>query len=92
MRRVAAIFFAAALAGCAPFATVPQAAGKGEPAGPRVAICYNPLTSASPEVEKSAQLQCPAKRAATRVATDWRLNFCPLFLPARATFACAAEK
>lgn len=85
--------FALALAGCttlSPFATYPQAAQKAGLAGPRVAICYNPLASSASEVKKEAQEKCPAKRVAVRVATDWHLNYCPVLLPYRATFACAA--
>ena len=32
-----------------------------------------------------------AQYAAVRVDTDWKLDFCPLLLPARATFVCAPE-
>ena len=97
MKRVAlsALFLVAALSGCsavAPFATFPAAAQKGEPQGERVAICYSPLASGKTEVEKAAQGECPANTRAIRVASDWRLNYCPLLLPARVTFTCAARK
>jgi hypothetical protein len=88
----AAILLAAALAGCSPFATFPQAAQKNAVKGPRVAICYNPVASKESAVAKAAGEQCAANRVAVRVATDWHLNYCPLFLPARATFTCAAKK
>jgi hypothetical protein len=90
-----AFLLAAALAGCSafsPYATFPEEAKKGEPQGERVAICYNFLASAKGEVEKAAQQQCPEGTVAARVATDWRLDYCPLLLPARANFACIAKK
>jgi hypothetical protein len=90
-----AVLLAAALAGCSalsPYSTFPEEAKEGAPAGERVAICYNALATAKSEVSKAAQQQCPANTVATRVATDWRLDYCPLLLPARANFACVEKK
>ena len=87
--------FAAMLAGCSaldPFPTTPRAAQPGAPAAPRVAICYNRLTTSLPEVQAQAQQECSADAVASPVDTDWYLQNCPLLLPAHATFVCAAKK
>jgi hypothetical protein len=89
---VAGLAAAAGLAGCSafdPYPTFPQPAATGakEPGG-RVAICYEPVVSSGIEVQKAAQDECAAQTLATRVDTDWKLDYCPLFLPARATFVC----
>ena len=84
------------LAGCsalAPYPTYPRMAGPGEEATTlRVAICYDTLASSLDEVQVAAQQECPADTTATPLDTDWRLQYCPLLLPARATFVCAANK
>jgi len=93
-RRAAALLLigAATLAGCGvldPYPTAPRAAQPGAPPGPRVAICYNTLTTSLAEVEAEAQQECSANTIARPVDTDWYLQACPLLLPARATFVCA---
>ena len=60
-------------------------------AGPRVAICYNTLISSLAEVQQAAQQECAPETVATYSSTDWYLQFCPLLLPARATFVCAPK-
>jgi hypothetical protein len=84
------------LAGCsglAPYSTYPRMAGLGEEATAlRVAICYNTLVSSLDEVQVAAQQECPSETTATPIDTDWHLQYCPLLLPARATFVCAANK
>jgi len=99
MRRThapASVLVAAALAGCsalAPYPTYPRMAGPGEEAtASRVAVCYDALVSGPDEVQSVAQQECPAETTATHFDTDWRLESCPLLLPARATFVCAAKK
>ena len=86
----------ALLAGCSaldPYPVYPRAAEIGEvDAGPRVAICYDTLVSSLDEVERVAQEECAADRVATYSSTDWHLDYCPLLLPARATFVCAPKK
>ena len=86
----------AALDGCSalePYATYPRSAGPGEvDAGPRVAICYDTLVSSLDDVQKAAQEECAANTVATYSSTDWYLQYCPLLLPARATFVCASKK
>lgn len=87
-----------ALAGCTlldAYPTTPRAAQPGQPPGPRVAICYNTLTTSLAEVQAQAQKECSVgtpNSAATQVDTDWYLQNCPLLLPARATFVCTAKK
>ena len=85
-----------ALAGCsalAPYPTYPRMAGPGEEAtAPRVAVCYDTLVSTLDEVQAAAQQECPSDTTATPFDTDWYLQYCPLLLPARATFVCAAKK
>ncbi len=85
-----------ALAGCsglAPYPTYPRIAVAGEEATAlRVAICYNTLVSTLDEVQVAAQQECPSATAATPFDTDWHLQYCPLLLPSRATFVCAAKK
>jgi hypothetical protein len=86
---------AATLAGCGaldPYPAAPRAAPPGAPPVPRVAICYNTLTTSLAEVEAEAQQECSPNTIAQPVDTDWYLQTCPLLLPARATFVCAAKK
>jgi hypothetical protein len=84
------------LAGCsafAPYPTYPQQPGAGQKdAGPRVAICYDLLVSSHDDVQKAAQDECAPNTLAKRVDTDWKLDYCPLLLPARATFVCTPKK
>jgi hypothetical protein len=84
------------LAGCsglAPYPTYPRMAAPGEEATAlRVAICYSALVSTLDEVQVAAQQECPSDTTATPFDTDWHLQYCPLLLPARATFVCAAKK
>ncbi len=91
-----ALLGAVALAGCgalAPYSTAPAAATPGQPAGARVAICYNALTTSREAAQAEAQNECPAGTAAAeRVDTDYLLDYCPLLLPARASFVCAPGK
>jgi len=90
-----ALLGAAALAGCGaldPFATVPDSPQPGQPAGARVAICHNALTTPRAAVQAEAQRECPAGTVAEAVDTDWYLDHCPLLLPARASFVCTPKK
>jgi hypothetical protein len=91
--RIAAI---AALAGCSalePYPTYPRSTRSGEDASlTRVAICYDTLVSTLDQVQAAAQQECAADTVATPVDTDWYMQYCPLLLPARATFTCAPKK
>lgn len=85
---------AAALAGCGaldPYPTTPRAAPPGPAAAPRVAICYNTLTTTLAQVQQAAQQECSANTRAEPADTDWYLQNCPLLLPARATFRCGPK-
>jgi hypothetical protein len=92
---ILSIAMAAVLAGCSaldPYPTYPrQPEAKTHDAGPRVAICYDTLVSVAAAVQKAAQSQCAANTVANRVDTDWLLQYCPLLLPARATFVCTPK-
>jgi hypothetical protein len=94
--RAAPVVVALALAGCSafdPYPTYPRDPEAGvTDAGPRVAICYDTLVSTLAEVQKAAQQECAADTTAAPVDTDWLLQYCPLLLPARATFVCAPKK
>jgi hypothetical protein len=87
---------AGGLAGCSaldPYPTYPQPAeAAAKDARARVAICYDLFASSSDAIQKAAQGECAANTVATRVDTDWKLDYCPLLLPARATFACTPKK
>jgi hypothetical protein len=94
--RLGLLVAAVALAGCSafvPYPTYPQPAAAGvTDARARVAICYDAIISSRAEVQKAAQDECAPNTHATRVDTDWKLDYCPLLLPARATFACDPKK
>ena len=80
------------LTGCSaldPYPTRPIDARPGEDPGPRVAICYDTLFSSLDQVQAAAQKECSPNTQATPVRTDWYLAYCPLLLPARATFVCS---
>jgi len=89
---------AMALVGCGaldPFPTLAPNAASGAAAGPRVAICYNTLTTPLAAVQEEAQQECAAnspRTVAVPADTDWYLQNCPLLLPARATFTCMPKK
>ena len=99
MTRIAAAALAvigtAGIAACGalnPYPTYPRTAQTGQPAGERVAICYNTLTTTLAEVRNEAQGECAEGTSAEPVDTDWYLQNCPLLLPARATFVCMPRK
>lgn len=96
MRTALALVLAVIASGCSalqPYPTYPASALAGESdAGPRVAICYDALVSTSDEVRAAAQQECTPNTEATPAGTDWRMDYCPLLLPARATFVCAPKK
>ena len=90
------ILLLASLAGCSaldPYATFPRAARSGEDAAlTRVAICYDTFVSSLDQVQAAAQQECAADTVATYSSTDWYLQYCPLLLPARATYMCTPKK
>jgi hypothetical protein len=92
---LATVAIAAGFAGCSaldPYSTYPRPPGADtHDKGPRVAICYDPLVTRAALVQKAAQSECAADTSASRVDTDLLLQFCPLLLPARATFVCTPK-
>jgi len=81
---------AAILAGCGaftPYPTDPSAANSKD-AGPRVAICYNPMETTLDQVRADAQKECAEGTTAEPAGTDWYLQHCPLLLPGRVNFVC----
>jgi hypothetical protein len=96
MKIACAIALLAALAGCSalePYATYPRAARPGEDAAlTRVAICYDTFVSSLDQVQAAAQQECAADTVATYSSTEWYLLYCPLLLPARATYMCTPKK
>jgi hypothetical protein len=93
--RLPALAIALALGGCSaldPYPTYPAPANPGEvDPGPRVAICYNTVVSTLDRVQAAAQQECEPDTVATPRHTDWHMQYCPLLLPARATFTCAPK-
>jgi hypothetical protein len=91
-----AIVLLALLAACSalePYATYPRAARPGEDTSlTRVAICYDTFVSSLDQVQAVAQQECAADTVATYSSTDWYLQYCPLLLPARATYMCTPRK
>jgi hypothetical protein len=100
MRRAGLMLVAAALiplAACRTefeaYGTTPLPLNEGvTEAGPRVAVCYNALSTPQPRVAELAQQQCAADRVARPLTTDWHLQVCPLLLPSRANFVCAPKQ
>jgi len=94
--RFLAVVAGVSSAGCSaldPYPTFPAAALPGESGtGERVAICYDTLISSLDQVQSAAQQECAPNTQATPVRTDWYMQYCPLLLPARATFVCSASK
>jgi hypothetical protein len=95
-RAILGVAAVAALFGCsnlAPYATAPPALPPGKTAtGPRVAICFDGFSGSRAAVQARAQRECPAHTVARFLATDLRMNHCPMLLPARASFLCAPKK
>ena len=88
------------LAGCSapagplgPYLTYPLQPMTGDKdAGPRVAICYDGSANAlTTVVQTAAQDKCGPGTFANLIDTDLRLYYCPLLLPARASFACQSK-
>ena len=75
-----------------PYPVPARAPQPGQPAGPRIAVCYNTLTTTLAEAQTQAQRECRAGKFAEPADTDWYLQHCPLLLPARATFVCTQKK
>jgi hypothetical protein len=84
-------------AGCSsaltPYATNPAPPLKGvADTRDRVAICFNKFKTTPDEVQEQAQAECAKNTIAELIGTDYRLDFCPMSVPGRATFACTLAK
>ena len=94
------VLVSSGLAGCSapagplgPYVTYPLQPVTGDKdAGPRVAICYDGSANSLSTVQKAAQDECGPSTLANLIDTDWRLYYCPLYLPTRATFVCEPKK
>jgi len=91
------VVLAAGLAcGCSaltPYPTYPADPVAGHPdPRQRVAVCFNALKTPPETVQQTAQAECYGDTVAERIDTDYVLDFCPLALPGRATFACTPKK
>jgi hypothetical protein len=91
-----AVLVLALAPGCSaltPYSTTPQASPKGEvDPRDRVAICFNKAKTSFDEVTQLAQAECPKGSHADWMDTDYRIDFCPLSVPGRATFLCTPAK
>ena len=59
----------------------------------RVGICANPLKTSPQQVQQLAQAECLGNTVAEQVTgDDYRLDVCPVAVPARVTFACTPRK
>jgi len=81
------------LGGCAdalpPSEGAPAAAGPGGGLSPRVAFCYNRLTTTLHRLEALAAEACgPGSEPRPVEDKDMVLSACPITTPARMTFAC----
>jgi hypothetical protein len=88
----AAVLALTACSALDPYPTYPADAQPGDDPGPRVAICYDTLASSRDQVQAAAQQECAPDTQATALRTDWYMQYCPLLLPARATFVCSPRK
>jgi len=96
-RQLLALLLLPALARCGetlpPYQTVaaPLTPAQREPSITQptlVGVCYNALTTTAEAVLSIAREGCPAGTVPQPEGRDYSLIFCPLFQPARATFAC----
>jgi len=72
-----------------PFETVPPGAAAADSATTRVAVCYNALTASPEQLLGIATASCGPGTTPQPAGHDITLDYCPLFIPARATYTCA---
>lgn len=93
--RLAAASLLLALAACGilpPYETVPPPLKRGEQnPGPRVAVCYNPLTTTADAVRAIAAASCEAGTTPKPIEGSIGLDSCPLLIPERGIFVCTAH-
>jgi uncharacterized protein YcfL len=83
-------------AGCSaltPYTTNPAAPPKGVvDARDRVGVCFNKFKTTAEQVQQQAQAECAKNTVAELIDIDYRLDFCPMSVPGRASFACTPAK
>jgi hypothetical protein len=72
-----------------PFETVPPPGVAADSATTRVAVCYNALTASPEQLLGIAAASCGPGAAPQPAAHDITLDYCPVLIPARATYSCA---
>jgi hypothetical protein len=93
-RLLLAVAMTIGVAGCGslfePYETLPlpQAGDQRQ----RVGVCFDGLASTPDQVRAAAQDACAANTVAERVDTDYNIQYCPLLLPGRATYACVPRR
>jgi hypothetical protein len=101
-RSLAPLLLPLALLQCgmlAPYATVPATLNKaqqptpapGETLPTHIGVCYNAFTTTAAEVRSIAAQNCDPGSVPRAIERDLSLTNCPIFIPARATFACMAK-
>lgn len=78
--------------GCSQLAPTDAApAPGGLPTATQVGVCYTSAASTPAQVRALAADQCPVGTTPRLVAQGWNLDVCPILIPVRATFDCAAR-
>jgi hypothetical protein len=72
-----------------PFETVPPDAAA-DNATTRVAVCYNSLTASPEQLLGIAAASCGPGATPQPAGRDVALDYCPVLIPSRATYSCAA--
>lgn len=68
--------------------TQQQAIATGSSPPVTIGICYNAITTTAAQVRALAVQGCGTDGVPHAIERDFKLDFCPLLTPARATFAC----
>jgi hypothetical protein len=75
----------------APTEAAPAAGPNGIPDANEVGVCYSSSASTPAQVAALATDQCPTGTKAKWMSQGWDLDACPVLMPVRATFECAAR-
>ena len=73
-----------------PFDTVPPTDAAADSATTRVAVCYNALTASPEQLLGIAATSCGPGTTPQPAGRDISLDYCPVLIPSRATYSCAA--
>jgi len=95
--RLLVLLAAGSVCACGALTPFPSAPASSAAAVPdprqRVGICANPLKTNPQQMQQVAQTECLGNTVAEQVTgDDYRLDVCPLAVPARVTFACTPKK